>query len=251
MLRLPVIRGVIDRRMLVNYRVDPAVMARLLPAPFRPKLIHGYSIAGNCLIRLNHVRPKFLPEPIGFSSENAAHRVAVQWDDEQGITREGVYIPRRDSDSRLNALAGGRIFPGIHHHAAFEVHESPESFEIDIASDDGAMKLSVIARVSSELPASSIFQSIDEASQFFKTGSLGYSATNDEHRFQGLSLHCARWQVEALEVNHVASSWFSDSSRFPAGSTAFDCALLMRGIPHEWHTHDDLCCPQEQLIADR
>jgi hypothetical protein len=251
MLRLPVIRGVIDRRILVNYRVEPEVMARLLPAPFRPKLIHGHAIAGICLIRLKHVRPKFLPGPIGFSSENAAHRVAVEWDDEQAITREGVYIPRRDSDSRLNALAGGRLFPGIHHHAAFDVSESPNSFEIDIASDDGAMKLSVIARVSSELPASSIFESIDEASQFFKAGSLGYSATNDADRFQGLSLHCARWQVEPLEVKHVTSSWFHDLSRFPAGSAAFDCALLMRGISHEWHTQNDLCCPQEDLIADR
>jgi hypothetical protein len=243
MLRLPVIRGVIDRRILVNYHVDPDVMARNLPAPFRPKLIHGYAVAGICLIRLRAVRPRFLPAPFGVSSENAAHRVAVEWDDVQGRTREGVYIPRRDSNSRLNTLAGGRVFPGIHHHATFDVYESPESFEIDIASDDGAVKLSVIARVSPRLPAGSIFQSVDEASQFFEGGSLGYSDTADANRFQGMALHCERWHMEPLEVKHVASSWFDDRSRFPAGTATFDCALLMREIKHEWHSHSDLCCP--------
>ena len=30
-MRIPTIRGLIDRRILVNYRVDPAVLARILP----------------------------------------------------------------------------------------------------------------------------------------------------------------------------------------------------------------------------
>jgi hypothetical protein len=247
MLRLPVIRGVIDRRMLVNYRVDPEVMARILPPPFRPKLLHGFAIGGICLIRLQQMRPRFVPAWLGLSSENAAHRIAVEWDDERGITREGVYIPRRDSDSRLNQLAGGRVFPGVHHHATFDVYESPESFEIDVASDDGEMKLSVIARVSSQFAAGSVFESIEEASGFFEAGSLGYSATADATRFQGLALRCERWQVEPLEVKHVRSSWFSDP-RFPSGTAAFDCALLMRGIAHEWQSHADLCCEESSPI---
>jgi hypothetical protein len=46
------------------------------------------------------------------SSENAAHRIAVDWD-EAGYHGTGVYIPRRDTPSRFNALAGGRLFPGV------------------------------------------------------------------------------------------------------------------------------------------
>jgi len=45
-----------------------------------------------------------MPEAVGFSSENAAHRIAVLWDDEQGVTREGVFIPRRDTNSPVNYL---------------------------------------------------------------------------------------------------------------------------------------------------
>src|SRR5436305_14931233 len=111
-MRIPVVRGVIDRRILVNYHVEPGVLAPLLPPPFRPKVIHGVGMAGICLIRLKDLRPAFLPSWLGISSENAAHRTAVEWDD-AGTIREGVYVRRRDSNSRLFSLAGGRLFPGI------------------------------------------------------------------------------------------------------------------------------------------
>ena len=79
-MRIPIIRGIIDRRILANYHVDPDVMARILPPPFRPKLVNGYAIGGICLIRLKGLRPRFFPFPLGIQSENAAHRIAVEWE---------------------------------------------------------------------------------------------------------------------------------------------------------------------------
>lgn len=77
-MRLPALRGIIDRRILANYRVDPVCMAAALPQPFRPQLVNGFSIGGICLIRLKHVRPKGFPARWGLQSENAAHRIAVE-----------------------------------------------------------------------------------------------------------------------------------------------------------------------------
>src|SRR5215213_8122480 len=109
-MKIPTIQGLIDRRMLVNFTADPAVVQKLLPAPFRPKIFKGKAIVGICLIRLKHIRPKGFPSVVGLSSENAAHRIAVEWG-KDGKTREGVYIPRRDTSSWLNQMAGGRVFP--------------------------------------------------------------------------------------------------------------------------------------------
>jgi hypothetical protein len=98
--RLLVIRGgLIRRRLLVNFRVGEEVMERFLPPPFRPKLRRGYAIAGICLIRLQQIRPPWLPRFCGISSKNAAHRIAVLWDEPSGESREGVIIPRRDTGS--------------------------------------------------------------------------------------------------------------------------------------------------------
>src|ERR1044071_6066543 len=134
-MKLPRIQGIIRRRILVNFRVEPSVLQRQLPSPFEPKLHNGHAIAGICLIRLEHIRPKSFPETLGVSSENAAHRVAVRWD-EGGETREGVYIPRRDTDSLINHLAGGRVFPGEHQRARFDVSESGDRIALRMRSAD-------------------------------------------------------------------------------------------------------------------
>ncbi len=247
-MKIPTLRGVIDRRVLVNYRVNPDVLQKAVPPPFHPKLVRGVGIAGICLIRLKEVRPAYVPRWLGVGSENAAHRVAVEWYDETGRLREGVYIPRRDSDSRLNALVGGRIFPGVHHHARFTVRETPDRFDIALRSDDGRTRLTLRARLAAELPRTSVFQSLQAASAFFEAGALGYSATGDARRFQGLELRCLSWAVEPLAVEEVHSSYFEDAATFPPGSVEFDCALLMRGIRHEWHARADLCCPSEVAL---
>jgi uncharacterized protein YqjF (DUF2071 family) len=248
-MKLPVIAGVIDRRILVNYQVDPDVLGRTLPAPFRPKLVGGVGLAGICLIRLRAVRPRGLPAWMGISSENAAHRTAVEWD-VAGATREGVFVRRRDTDSRLNALAGGRIFPGVHHHGRFAVAESADHLRVAFASDDGAVAVAVEARPTGRVPAASVFASLVEASAFFQAGSLGYSVTRDAACFQGLELRCPIWQLTPLETVSVRSSFFADESIFPRGSVRYDSAFLMRNVVHEWHAQPDLLV--EQLpVADR
>lgn len=244
-MHIPAIRGIIDRRILVNYRIDPDAMRAVLPAPFRPKLIDGRAIGGICLIRLKKLRPALIPLPVGLSSENGAHRIAVEWDESDG-THEGVYIPRRDTDSRFTYAAGGRFFPGEHHHATFTVHETADRFFVELTSDDDETHVRVDGRLTTDWPTASIFNSLNDASSFFKAGALGYSATRSPGKYDGLELACDSWHCDALAVDDVHSSYFEDKTRFPLGTVEFDCALLMRGIHHEWHSRDQLCCTAQR-----
>jgi hypothetical protein len=241
-MKIPTIKGIIDRRILVNYRVDPHFLDQVLPAPFRPQIIDGFGIAGICLIRLKALRPMWLPSLPGWSSENAAHRVAVEWNQDSNV-RRGVYIPRRDTNSWLAVGVGGRLFPGVHHHARFDVHEQDNHIKVSLDSDDGHVHLSVGAHLSNGFPPDSIFGSVEKASDFFEAGSIGYSATGQGGRFDGLELHCQDWKVEPLQIESLTSSYFDDRNHFPDGSALLDCALLMRGIPHEWHGVPQICCP--------
>jgi len=135
--RIPVLEGVIARRLLVNFRVAPDVLARVLPAPFHPQLVNGWGLAGICLIGLRAIRPRGFPAVLGLASENAAHRIAVEWL-EGGMTRSGVYVPRRDTSTWLNAVVGGRVFPGVHHRAKFTVQETDGQVAVGLESADGA-----------------------------------------------------------------------------------------------------------------
>ncbi len=156
-MRLPVIQGIIRRRILVNFRVEPEVIERQIPARFRPKLQAGKAVAGICLIRLEQIRPKMMPLFVGLASENAAHRVAVTWETDEGTTEEGVYIPRRDTNSEMNHLVGGRFFPGEHHKAAFAVEETEDEIDFSMKSEDGMVAVELQGKVSDELPSSSVF----------------------------------------------------------------------------------------------
>jgi len=236
---VPAIQGVIDRRILVNYRIRPEAAAKLLPDPFRPQLVGGWAIGGICLIRLKEIRPRLWPRRLGIRSENAAYRFAVEWQQE-GQTHTGVYIPRRETSSRLNAWAGGRLFPGVHHLADFEVSETNDRFDVELTSRDGEQQFHVVAERSVGLPKTSVFTSVQTMSEFFAEGSYGYSPRSDKPGgcvcCDGLELRCATWSVQPLAVAHLESSFFGDTDLFGPGDAEFDCALLMQGIPHSWHT---------------
>ena len=241
-MRFPIVTGLIERRVLVNFRVQPDVLQCQVPAPFRVVTVGGFGIAGVCLIRLAQERPRFVPSFLGLRSENAAHRVAVRWDTADG-EKEGVYVARRDTSSALNAFVGGRFFPGRHHRARFDVRETGDDVAIALRSNDGVTHIAVRGRVAAAMPATSVFADLATASAFFERGAIGYSATDDPTCFDCLELHSRGWHVEPLAVEHVESSWFGDRGRFPSGSVAFDSALLMRNVVHEWRGHEALRAP--------
>jgi Uncharacterized conserved protein (COG2071) len=230
--KIPAIKGIIDRRILINFRVDPDIVSRIIPAPFKPKVYEGKAIVGICLIRLKKIRPKGLTSLISLSSENGAHRIAVEWI-ENGEVREGVFIPRRDTSSRINSFVGGRFFPGRHFHAEFNVNEANGHYDIAFRSSDGTT-IEINACKAEHFNPDSIFRTIENASEFFQRGAVGYSPGGK--KFEGLELKTYNWKVEPLTVSKVQSSFFENEVVFPKGSIHFDNALLMTNVEHEWHS---------------
>lgn len=230
---LPAMQGTIKRRLLVNYRADPGQVRKLLPEEFRPKLHRGFAIVGICLIRLEHMRPAGMPAALGITSENAAHRVAVEWDDR---AQEGVFVLRRDTDSLLNRIAAGRLFPGEQHGAKFEVQDNGDRVDLAMHSADHQVAVRVVGRASSVLSTGSCFESPEASSNFFEGGSVGYSLRSRDERLDRIRLETAEWRARPFAVERVESSLFDDPAHFPAGSIEFDHALVMRDIEHVWHS---------------
>jgi hypothetical protein len=232
-MHVPVMTATIERRLLVNYRADPEILARLLPEPLRPQLVAGFGLAGICLIRLDGLRPAAIPSRLGLTVENAAHRIAVEWDSAEGV-RSGVYIPRRDTSSRLVAVAGGRLFPGLHQLARFKVEEHGDRYRVALAALDGGTHVRVEATVAADLPPSSVFGSLAEASRFFRQGAIGWSATARPGVCDGVELDTPVWKMEPARMEAVESSFFDDHGRFPPGTAEPDSVLLMRDLPSRW-----------------
>lgn len=226
----PRVAGVVERRLLVNYRLDPDVAARLVPAPFRPQLVGGAAVAGICLIRMGSLRPAGLPGWLGVRSENAAHRFAVSWES-GGETRHGVYIPRRDSSSALSVLVGSRVFTGEYHRADFSVREDASRLRVGFVARDGSARVAVDVSVAADLRGSRLFPDVAAASAFFEQGSVGFSATRAPGRFDGMALRTDAWAVEPGIVRSASSSYFD---ALPPGSAELDSVLVMRQVPVVW-----------------
>jgi len=240
-MRVAAIEGMVRRRILLNYRVAADVARAVLPSNFEPKLFKGYAVAGICLIRLEQIRPKGLPVFFGVSSENSAHRVAVEWEGDDGTIREGVFVSRRDTNSRFNSLAGGRLFPGVHHFSKFDVSDQGGQISLRaIARDVTDPLVDIEAVETSDFPEASLFDSLSESSTFFERGCVGYSSRPDSCRLDGMLLKVPDWQVSPLAVHRVRSAYYDDRSIFPEGSIQFDHALLMRDILHEWHSEQEI-----------
>ena len=222
----------IERRLLINYRIDPEVAERHIPAPFRPLVVSDWAVGGVCLIRLGNLRPAHLPGAVGLTTENAAHRFAVEWDDDEG-THVGVFIPRRDTNSLLTALAGNRLFPGLHHRSQFQVCDEGPEIHIAVSSHDGTLDLSATAHQSAAL-GGELFSCLDDAIDFFREGSHGYSPHGDLDQLTGVSLDCPRWDALPVQIDSVRSSMFDDHDAFPNGSCTVDFGLLMRDLPARW-----------------
>lgn len=103
----------------------------------------------------------------------------------------------------------------------------------------------------SSLPTGSVFESVREVSDFFESGSLGYSPSSTNDGYDGLELRIRGWHVAPLDVSVCESSYFDNRSIFPEGSVEFDNALLMTGIEHEWHGREPLSCAPSHSAVPR
>lgn len=226
---LPTLEGVIARRVLLNFSVDPDVLS--IPGPLEPSLVRGRAVAGICLIRLEHLRPKHFPRSVGVSSENMAHRVAVQWPDREG-REEGVYVWRRETDRAFVTALGGRVFPGVHGRATFDVTERYGELHYRVAAADGEADIDLRVREVDTWQPSDLFDDLDDVADFFARGDRGFSSAIRGDRLEGLQLRSLKWEMTPLQVESVRAAFFES---LPSGSARLDGAVLMRGIPHEWH----------------
>lgn len=234
---MDVMTGHIDHRILLNFRIEPRVLDRILPAPLRPKIVNGWAIGGICQVSLSRMRPRGLPAIVGTRSHNAAHRIAVEHPE-----GEGVYVPRRDTNSRINQLSGGRIFPGVYRRSKFEVESESGRYRVSIVDDEDARVMEIAARVVEDVPVGSVFASVEEASQFFERGNLGWSPGPREGVLDTIELATRSWNMAPLAVERAESSFFHDRSVFPEGSVEFDSGFVMRDLEHEWRALDGLEC---------
>ena len=230
--------GNIERRILVNYRIDPIILSKILPSPFRPRVMNGFALGGICLIRFGKMRPRIFPEFMGSTSENGTHRFCVEWD-EDGSVKKGVFVMQRFTNSKLHELGSNLLYPSALTFAHFNADEENDKYSVEFESKDGAqVKVNVKQGTSFK---SEIYNSIEEASYDFETDSVGFSPSTN-HTFNGVELVTKSWKVKPLDLLSIESSLFDNKELFPEGTVEVDHCLFMEDIEHSWRNVDSICC---------
>lgn len=224
------IAGTIERRILLNCTASESAAQRFLPPSLRPHVVGGRAVVGICFIEMSHIRPSWMPpKGIGLSSRNLAHRTAV-------ITPNGqpaVFIRRRDTDSRVTHLLGGRAFPGRHQLGSFTISDSGSRLRISYEARDG-MRAGLTAIRTDDFH-SQVFATLEDASEFFEAASLGLSRR--ARAMEGVTMRPDRWQVRPLEIESWHSSIYANL--LADDELVLDCALEMQPTPVLWHRTPD------------
>ena len=231
-LQLRRVHAFMDRRLLVNFRMPLDAALEKLPDGFEPQPVKGYAMIGICLIRLTHLRPFGTPPLVQLASENAAHRIACLYPDENGNRKPGVYILERHTDSIANHLAGGRLFPGHHHKATFTTYESPTIWKVGFWGTDGT-KVQVIVRQATQVADGSVFEDMDAATCFFQQGTDGWSMRKQGEELEGARIKCHNWNFKPLQIELARSSMLDAIQNETGCVLELDSAFLMEGVNHD------------------
>jgi hypothetical protein len=227
----------VDRRILILYRVSAAVLEQILPAAAEPRHVADRALAGIAFRRRWMTRSRLVPARLG-TTHCATHFVLVRGC--SGPDRHpGIFTFRHDSSSRWQAWwtsAGGG------HHARFEVVDRVDSLELVGDSDDQVMHLLLKAQVARGLPDSSVFRSVPQVADCLAADLAGLGLLQPPGAGgQGGSVW-SHLRLEPLDVVQLESSFFDRWRHVSPGLVEFDSAFSLREDQLAWSQEGTLCC---------
>ena len=223
--RTPVLLATLERRLLVIYRLEPEAVVHLVPAPFWPQLVNGFAVGSLTLDHVTGLRPRRLPSAAGFASENAAHRIAVEWL-QNGRTATGTFVLVRHTSSRRIAALGDRFFPGQRERAGFEVEDRGPNLRVACHSRDGATVID--AEVGEGGFTSELFASPEDVWRFCLRGAMTASLRQRGGVLDWIDERARGGVVRSASIERISSSVF------PAAIGSPDSAIVARDVTVEW-----------------
>jgi hypothetical protein len=241
-MKISALTGMMDWRILINFKTELKMLREYLPAPFEPRNHLGFGMAGVCLLNQRNQRIKGLPSALGLHSYQALYWIAVNWE-ELGETRQGYYIPVRYTSSLLQVAAGGRGYPGLFRLARFKVDQTDQRVKIRMQARDGA-ELQLEAKTGRSFPSGSVMRGLPTSQAFFQGPMLSVSPRYKQLVFDRLELQAGSSPLEPLRIEALDDTFFKNISQFSPRSVLFDHALIQTGGKHEWVQHPEILAPR-------
>jgi uncharacterized protein YqjF (DUF2071 family) len=219
---------------LVNFGVNPEAVASYLPKGLVPKLHHGEAYISVVIAKLEKMRPAFLPKSFGITYNQVVYRLVVNKDGERG-----VYFLRSDADNSLMCFLGNMFSYFKFHRANIDIVNSQNRLEFSLKGIDSDVanihSIFDIAGASLELPASSKFQSLDEAKIYLVELFTAFGCMPNGKTINRVKIKRGEWQV-SLVADHCAEyNYLKSGLFFPTANCRLDSVFYVQSIPYYWN----------------
>jgi hypothetical protein len=231
------VRSFTNKRFTVNFRIPLDELRRVVPEPIQLDEVRntGFGILSMCACDFWVSRLGLLPIP-PVRNNDMLCRVSTKIS-KAGSVYRAYYTLRSDSSSRFLGFFGQRFSHFRKRVSAFERVDDGVDYILRCRADDplcGGELHAVMASISKQTPAGTIFGDVDEARQFVfdLDGSCGYSYERDMLSFQKIDY--PPWDMYFCHETEYRFPLI-DYLRGRFGLHAeFDCTLFMERTRQTW-----------------
>jgi uncharacterized protein YqjF (DUF2071 family) len=222
----------------INYAVDPAALARILPAPLEPEIWKGSAWVQLLMSSLRDMRPQGLLPLFGVCFYQVSYRAAIKYRSVDGSERRGGYFVRSETNHPVMRAVGNTL-------AEFKFHEFGAAemvmmrdgdrltLGIDAENPHGKMVALFDTRPSETPPATSVWQSLAELEEPLVQCYDALGVDRENAHLYILTIDRDPWNARFVQPLDLYVEYF-DSGPLGGGASRYDSTLHFRECAYRW-----------------
>jgi len=224
----------------INYRVDPAALAPLLPAPLEPEVHKGHGWVQVLMSSLRDMRPPGIPSLFGTCFYQVSYRAAVRYRDTVGAWRRGGYFVRSETNHPVMRAVGNALAEfKFHDFGAADMVMLRDGDHLTVGVDpepgfpDGRLVSVVDTRPLASPPAGSLWSSLGELHEPLVEcyDALGVDAA--EGHLYILTIDRDPWNARFVAPANLYCEYF-DTGPLGRGASSLDSVLHLEECRYRW-----------------
>jgi len=224
----------------INYRVDPAALAPLLPAPLEPEVHKGHGWVQVLMSSLRDMRPPGIPSLFGTCFYQVSYRAAVRYRDAFGAWRRGGYFVRSETNHPVMRAVGNALAEfKFHDFGAADMVMLRDGDRLTVGVDpepgfpDGRLVSVVDTRPLASPPAGSCWSSLGELHEPLVECYDALGVDTAEGHLYILTIDRDPWNARFVAPANLYCEYF-DTGPLGRGASALDSVLHLEECRYRW-----------------
>lgn len=220
----------------INYAVDPAMVAKMLPPPLEPEVFHGSAWIQVLMSSLRDMRPQGLPSLFGVCFYQVSYRAAVTYGSRDGTRKRGGYFVRSETNHPVMRAVGNKLVEfRFHDFGAAEMVMLRDGQQLTIGVEPSVPAGKIVGifdtTPSESPPAGSAWRSLDELFEPLVECYDAYGVDRENGFLYILTIDRDPWKARFVKPLELYVEW---ADRGPIAGARLDSVLHVRECPYRW-----------------